>query len=261
MKNIHYRSLATLLGIALSTAACGSSGDSSASVLIEASEGGVIVLDDDVARLEIPANALSEDTEITVSLASSSEFAALASARDRILVIEPDGVPLGLPATVMLAPGGALIAVDEVVSIAQLVDGSWVVPDGAAAARSETGERVTAAISVLAPVAVVVRDPVVEGQAGRIEGWVLNYDDEQPLPDVTFRLRDVGGAELGVAVSDDDGGFAFEDVPVGTLTVHADVAASDNCTGEPVDHTVAVAVGQASYVTWVFQPGPCPDAS
>src|SRR5687767_3963998 len=97
--------------------ACGGDGAGSASMVVTAAEGGTVQVSGEETRLEIPPGALAEDTEIVLSIASLSDYPALEHGRDRVLVIEPDGLVLSAPAELLFDPGAPDIASDDLVSI------------------------------------------------------------------------------------------------------------------------------------------------
>ncbi len=251
---ISLASLITSFGLA---SGCGGGGDDdSSSMLISADDGGSVQIDGTEVSIEIPANALSEDTEVTLSLARLSDFGPLDDARDKVLVIAPDGLQLFAPATVMLDPGDPAINTDQLLSIKQFtggVDGGWVSPE-VSTAELHSGGLVTATIIQFAPVALVVKDPPVA--SGTIAGSVLHIYTEEPLEGITFELLDDGTA-IDSDVSDSEGVFGFSEVPVGTYTVHADVAEEENCFNDPVDKEAVVTDQQTTNVFFGFVPGPC----
>jgi hypothetical protein len=242
----------TRLALALSLlAACGGGGGSTTQ-RIPAAQGGTVSLDD--TRLDIPANALGEDTDVSIEIAALADFGALADARDRVLVIEPAGTTLAVPATITLDPGAPAIEQDQLVSIAQFVDGAWVTV-AESGAEVGSGGLVTANIDLFAPTAVVVRD-APQGPTGTIAGTVFHLYTEQPLPGIEFELRD-GQSVLGTATSDAAGQFEFADVPVGPYTVHSNIDPADNCFDDPVDKDATVSENETVEVFFGFVPGPC----
>ena len=238
------------------TTACGGSGDDETSDLITVDEGGSIEIEGTETRIDIPANALAEDTEITISLAELSDFAALDDARNTVLVIAPDGLVLSAPATLTLDPGEPAVTGDQLLSIRQFrsgVDGGWVSPE-VSAAQLHSGGLVTASIIQFAPTALVVKDPPVA--SGTIAGMVLHIYTEAPLSGITFELEQ-GGSVVDTAVSDAEGKFTFSSVAVGTYNVHADVSADENCYSDPVDKEAVVTDQNTTDVFFGFVPGPC----
>jgi len=250
--------LATLITSLAFAAACGGGGgdDDSNTALITADDGGSIQIEGTEVRIDIPANALSEDTEVTLSVAALDDFGPLDDARDAVLVIAPDGLQLSSPATVTLDPGEPAITGDQLLSIRQFtggVDGGWVSPEVSSAAL-HSGGMVSASIIQFAPVALVVKDPPVA--AGTISGSVLHIYTEEPLEGITFDLMQ-GATVLDSDVSDSEGAFGFAEVAVGTYTVHAGVTEEENCFSDPVDKEVVVTDQQTADVFFGFVPGPC----
>jgi hypothetical protein len=236
--------------------ACGGSGDDESSDLITVDEGGSIEIEGTDTRIDIPANALGEDTEITISLAELGDFAALDNARNSVLVIAPDGLVLSAPATITLDPGEPAVTGDQLLSIRQFrsgVDGGWVSPE-VSAAELHSGGLVSASIIQFAPIALVVKDAPVE--SGTVAGTVLHIYTEAPLSGITFELEQ-GDSVIDTTVSDADGMFGFSEVAVGTYNVHADVSADENCYSDPVDKDAVVTDQNTTNVFFGFVPGPC----
>jgi hypothetical protein len=223
-------------------------------VIIRADEGGTVDMQGDETSLSIPANALSEDTEIGIEYGSLSDYPTLENARQRVLVMTPAGTSLSTPATVLMDPGSPPIGADKVVKVVQYVDGGWY---GTQSAEVVSGGLVSASVSLLAPLAIVVEDPPIQ-PTGAISGTVMHIYTEQPLEGITFHLLS-GTNEIDTAVSDADGRFEFDNVPVGTYTVHADVTEEENCYGDPVDKEAVVTEDQTTDVWFGFVPGPCYD--
>ncbi len=238
------------------TSACGGSGDDESSGMITVDEGGSIEIEGTDTSIDIPANALGEDTEITISLAELGDFAALESGRNAVLVIAPDGLVLSAPATITIDPGAPAVTGDQLLSIRQFrsgVDGGWVSPE-LSTAELHSGGLVTASIIQFAPTALVVKDPLVA--SGTIAGTVLHIYTEAPLSGITFELEQ-DGSVIATAVSDNDGKFGFAEVAVGTYNVHADVSADENCYSDPVDKDAVVTDQNTTNVFFGFVPGPC----
>lgn len=105
--------------------ACSDNGEPNGNaVLIIAAQGGSVAMDGDETGISIPANALTTDTEISISYGSLSDFGVLDNGLPRVLVMEPAGTTLQTPATVLLDPG-SVIGTDKVVSVRQWMDGGW----------------------------------------------------------------------------------------------------------------------------------------
>lgn len=236
-------------------AACGGgSGDDSATSLITASEGGSIEIPGTDTRVDFPADALAEDTEITILLGGLADYGAADDARERVLVFSPDGIALNQPASLKLDPGGAAIEATEQVSILQFVDGGWYPPE-VASAEVGSGGLVTASVAVLAPVAVVVKQ-APQGPTGSIRGAVFHLYTEAPLEGISFELQ-AAGTVVGTATSDAAGGFVFENVEVGTYTVHSTIAPENNCYNDAVDKDATVIEDEIAQIYFGFVPGPC----
>jgi len=245
--------LAFLFPIALAVAACGGAGgdDDSATVLITAAEGGSIEIDGTDTRVVIPADALGEDTEITISMGHLADYGAADDARDGVLVFSPDGIVLSRPAEITLNPGDPAVDGTELVSILQFVDGGWYPPEVSSAAIG-SGGLVGASVSVLAPVAVVIKE-APQGPTGSIRGGVLHIYTEAPLAGIGFELKK-DGVVLGTATSDTAGAFRFDGIGVGAYTVHSTIDSADNCYGDPVDKDATVTEDSITDVYFGFVP-------
>lgn len=234
-------------------AGCGDDdgGNGTNGVLITAAQGGTVSMETDETSINIPPNALSEDTMISIEYGSLSEYGSLENARERVLEIAPEGLVLGSPASVLIDPGQPAISGGQIVTVVQFIDGGWSAEKPATVV---SGGLVSASISVLAPLAVVVTTPT--GPTGTISGTVIHFYTEMPLEGITFKLMS-GAEELASATSDASGLFQFEEVPVGTYTVHADVTEDQNCYDDPVDKEAVVTEDQTTNVYFGFVPGPC----
>jgi len=244
--------LSSVLTLAL--AACGSSGGESATALITASEGGALQIDGTETRVDIPADALAEDTEITISMGHLADFGTAADARDDVLVFSPDGIVLSKPASVTLSPGDPAIEAGQLVSILQYVDGGWYPPE-VSSAEVGSGGVVHAAVTLLAPIAIVVKD-APQGPTGSVRGSVFHIYTEEPLEGIGFELR-ADGQVVGTATSNAEGRFLFDDVGVGVYTVHSTIAPENNCYNDAVDKEATVTEDQTTDISFGFVPGPC----
>ena len=105
--------------------ACGSSGDDPTEVteLITTSEGGTLDLGE--ATVEIPANALSEDTEITLSFGSVADFGPLENARSVVVVFDPPST-LSEMAQITIDPGTPAATPNQYAILYQYGDGEWI---------------------------------------------------------------------------------------------------------------------------------------
>jgi hypothetical protein len=224
-------------------------------VMIHAATGGTVAMESDETSLNIPAGSLAIDTEITLSYGELSDYGALANARSRVLVMEPAGTTLSSPAAVLIDPGTPAIGATQTVTVYQWVagvDGGWSNPREAQVVSMGL---VSTSVTYLAPLAIVVEDPVV-GPTGTISGSVFHIYTEQPLEGMSFTLLS-GATEVDTAVSDAQGGFLFTEVPVGTYTVHSEITEADNCFGDPVDKEAVVTEDATTDVFFGFVPPPC----
>jgi hypothetical protein len=224
-------------------------------VMILAATGGTVAMKGDETSLSIPANALAADTEVTLSYGELSDYGALTDARSRVVVLEPAGTLLSSPASLLIDPGAPAIGAEQIVTVYQWVDGvdgGWSSPR---AAEVVSLGLVSTTVNRLAPLAIVVEDPVA-GPTGTISGMVIHMYTEQPLEGMSFTLLS-GATEVDSAVSDAQGGFEFTEVPVGTYTVHSEISEADNCFDDAVDKEAVVTADTDTEVFFAFVPPPC----
>ena len=214
--------LSTLGLVAVTAVACSNArngGGGSASDVVVAVEGGTVAAN--ANQIEIPANALSEDTEVSLIVDSITSFPALEGAQNTVLRIEPEGQVLEVPATVTIAAGLASDVAAERVTVSQLynVDGvmSWRQIE---TAISVVGGNVTASVSRFAPLAVVVASAVVTPGGNAIEGTVA-WGDGSPVDSAPVELWQ-GESKLTETTTDAEGGFGFADLTAGTYSVRID---------------------------------------
>ena len=134
--------------------ACGSDSPSETTQIISASEGATI----DVANatIEIPANAVAQDTEVTVTVGSVADYEPLDNARDVVIEFEPF-VVLEASASITIDVGSPAPAENEFAFLSQFIDGVWIGVDSSTVIDSDGN--VQSAINRLAPTAVVVSLP------------------------------------------------------------------------------------------------------
>ncbi len=134
-------------------AACGG-GDDEGSGLVTVDEGGTIEVGS--TTIEIPPNALDEDTEVAVSYAPLSDYGALDNGRDRVLVFEP-ALSLTETATITIDPGSPKPAAQQhYATLYQFSDGDWRGVD--ASTIIDADGNVQSGVRWLGPTAVVVVD-------------------------------------------------------------------------------------------------------
>lgn len=252
LKTLSGVSALTLALVMTLAAGCGDSGEPSGdAVLITAAQGGTVSMNGDETAISIPANALAADTEIAISYGSLADYGALDNGLSRVLVLEPAGTALEIPASVLVDPG-VTIGADQTVSVRQWMDGGWY---GTQSAEVVSGGLVSTTVSYLAPLAIVVQD-APQGPIGTISGMVMHYYTEAPLEGISFDLLD-GTTVVDSAVSDAAGTFSFSDVPVGSYVVRANVDPADNCYSDPTEKDAVVTEDQDTDVFFGFVPGPC----
>ncbi len=243
--------LALVVGVSGLTA-CKDNGEPSGNtVLITASQGGTVSMDGDETTLSIPANALAADTEIAVSYGSLADYGALENGLTRVLVLEPGGTALEVPATLLLDPG-TTIGADKVVSVRQWMDGGWY---GTQQAQVVSGGLVSTTVSYLAPLAVVVEDATV-GPTGTVSGSILHLYTEAPFEGISLDLL-YADYVVDTAVTDAAGHYSFTEVPTGTYVLRANVDAFDNCYNDPTEKDAHVSEDQTTDIFFGFVPGPC----
>jgi hypothetical protein len=245
------KQLSPLLACALLTACGGGTDSESTSAIITASEGGTLALEGSETSLTFPAGAVATDIEVSLDMGTLSDYAEHEGALTNIVVLGPS-MNLESPASLRIDLDGQ-IEPDARLHIVQYTDGVWIRPEVGAIEVGSGGVGVTS-IFRLAPTAIVVES--VQASTGRIEGQALHIYTEEPLPGIEFKLI-VNDSVAGTATSGDDGSFAFENVPTGTVVVDAQVDAGQNCYNDPTSKDVDVTEAEAVRVFFGFVPGPC----
>ena len=222
--------------------------------LIKAKEGGMVKASGSEDLIVIPANALSNDTEITLSVGQLANYPKLENGREKVTLIEPAGVVLAAKATIIIDLGQPAITASQIASVVQLIDDEWqpLELDPGIDVREGT---IAALTSLFAPTAVVVKD--VASDSGSILGSVKHIYTGDPLPGIRFELWNDGVAALATTESDAKGTFRFADIPVGWYSVIAIIADADNCFHDPTVKEAVVAKDQTTDVAFAFVPGPC----
>lgn len=242
------RKLVLWVGLALGVAAC-ADGDGSGESLtvISATEGGTLTVEDGAAVLEFPPDSVTEDVEVVVAFADAASFAPLEGAR-RAVSIEPAGLALRAPARITIRPGDPPIQDDQIVSMAQFQSGRWTaIEAGFDDARAVQGQ-----IRQLAAIAVVVED-IPEGPTGRIVGSVID-SQERPVGGLQVDLTDLAGSVVTGTRTGDDGGFAFDGVPVGSYKLRPERSEA-GCASQ---QTVSVREAQTAEVLLFLSGEFCP---
>jgi hypothetical protein len=90
-------------------------------------------------------------------------------------------------------------------------------------------------------------DPVDPGEFGNLSGRVLSTLGDEPLAGVTISVEGTSRTTM----TEEDGTYTFEDVPVGTYTIMARVA---NFVVE-METDVAIATGSPASIDFVLEPG------
>lgn len=164
-------------------------------------------------QVVIPAMSLAADTEVTLSTAPAAGFPALANARPEVLVMEPEGTTLSVPAAVTIHADFVAAAATDTVSIHQLsmVDGTRWVP--IESTRSSSGD-VTVSVTQLAPLAVVV---VPSAGAGGVHG-LLHWGDGSVVAAAPVQLMQ-GTTLVASTTTDTAGAYAFDGLATGAYHV------------------------------------------
>lgn len=141
-----------LLSIAL--VACGSDAPDETTEIITVADGATIEVAN--ATIEVPANAVSADTEVTVSIGSIADYQQLADARDLVIEFDPP-MALESSASIEIDIGDPAPLATDFAQLHQFTDGVWIGVD-VSTIIDEDG-RVHSAINLLAPTAVVITTP------------------------------------------------------------------------------------------------------
>lgn len=201
----------------------------SAGGTIVASEGGSVTADSHAVT--IPAGSLAADTEVTLSTAPASDYPALAGSLASVLLLEPEGTVLELPASVVIEDGFLGVGSEASVSVWQLsrVDGERWTP--IESSRDAGSGDVTVSVTRFAPLAVTV----TEAPSGSSIVGTLSWGDGTPVDGAPVQLAQ-GGSVLTTATTGADGSFAFADLTPGDYQLVVDYECM-------LEETVTVAAG------------------
>jgi hypothetical protein len=257
MARTHLASIVlTLCAVALATAGCGGdrtgTSPTGGSTLIKADEGGSVLVDGTETSLAIPANALTADTEVVLSVESPSGYPAAEGLRE-VIAMSPAGTDLVAPASLGWQPSGAALTGSESLSLLRFTDGGWL-PVEASVSVGSGGIALTT-ITRLETYGLRVSTPIAG--AGQIVGSVRHIYTGDPLPGISFTLYDNLENVIGTATSGTDGSFSFTEVPSGSYFIIAEVLPADNCFSDPTTKETAVSAGETAEVKFGFVPGPC----
>lgn len=214
--------------------ACGGTDAPSTTVEISAAEGGTISLGSKESKLEIPAAALAEDTEVTLKVADRSTLPALDNMAEA-LQIEPAGTVLSTSANLTIELATAP-AEGQPVAVHQLLDGVWVDLGSIVV----TGKLVQASIAVFGPVAVtVVPKDVPPGDGNRIVGKAT-WGDGSVASSLPIELW-TNDRKLTETLTDAEGKYSFVDLTPGSYGIVLTPMAE--C---PANYTVTVSADKAT---------------
>lgn len=220
-----------LTAAALFTGGCG---DTRASSVIVATEGGTVVVDS--TQVVIPAGSLVADTEVAVMVGGVGELPALEGLRT-VVRLEPEGTALETPASVVVS-GDTIAAADgQVVGAWQIVDGGWAPREHAV--DPVTGD-VTVPVTYFSPVGITVRDAPA---GGTIEG-TLAWGTGELVAAAPVQLY-LGDALVAETTTGTNGDFSFTGLDSGTYRVHVEY----ECT---IDENVGVAAGMTQTLALVL---------
>jgi hypothetical protein len=165
------------------------------------------------ASLDIPQNALANDTEVTIRIAPPSDYPDLERPRSNVLVLEPEGTILTMPASVSLAAslGDGNVSVVQYLS----VRGTQIWQPLTSGVMFGA-ESVSVAVSQFAPLAVVGNE-VTTGGTGAIEGTV-RWSDGSGAPGAEIDLLQEQTV-VAQTIGDDAGAFGFSNLAAGTYTI------------------------------------------
>ena len=109
---------------------------------ITAAEGGTVATSDNSASIDIPADALAEDTEITIEAKSTAGMPDEDNLGSAAYEFGPDGTEFSVPVTIALALDGEVPADMEAV-LAVLEDGAWSPIEGSSLSGGKVSGDVT----------------------------------------------------------------------------------------------------------------------
>jgi hypothetical protein len=237
--------------LAIAAIACGDDRTVGATV-IKATEGGTVRIGSSETRLEVPPNSLGMDTEIVATLDTPASYPAIEGLRE-VLVLEPAGTALEIPATLVWKPSGDALDGTEELALRELVDGAWAPLDVSVGVGS--GGLATTTVGRLGTLGLTVRPAPVGG--GTISGTVRHIYTEEPLAGVSFTLYTATETMVGTAVSGADGTFSFSGLAAGSYLVVANVTEEENCFGDPTTRSVEVSEGGTANVSFAFVLNDC----
>lgn len=206
--------LASLLAASLAFLGCDDSRTSSGP--IRASEGGTVIAASHT--VDIPANALASDTEVTLETAPASGYPALEGSLAEVLRIEPEGTVLEVPASLTIHGSFVGAASAASVTVRQLtsVDGVSLWSPIESARDAASGD-LTVSVTRFAPLAVVVS----ETPSGAAITGTLRWGDGSPVDGAPVELHQ-GGSLLTTATTDAAGTFSFADLTPGAYELSID---------------------------------------
>lgn len=109
---------------------------------VTAAQGGTVATADNSASIDIPANALADDTEITIETKSTEGMPDEDNLGSAAYAFGPDGTEFSAPVTIALAFDGEVPADMEAV-LAVLEDDAWVPVEGSSLSGGKVSGEVT----------------------------------------------------------------------------------------------------------------------
>lgn len=197
----------------MAIAGCSSgTGPGSGSELITAAEGGSITLGGG-AVVTIAPGALAEDTDVSVSFETLSDFGPLDDALNEVAVLEPAGTVLESPATIVFTPS-ASFDVSSRARLYQFFDGAWVRPEvGSVELRSDG--TIAASVSWFAPTAVTIEEIADPPPLAATTVQVTVVADGAAAAGIPVQLWTAFEEMIGTEMTDAAGVVRFADVSAG----------------------------------------------
>ena len=148
-----------------------------------------------------------------MSTGAIADLPALEGANAEVLLLEPRGTILEIPAAVTLDAGFVNATAEQTVHVHQLVEVDGVAWVRLESARGADGS-VTTAVDRLAPIAVVVSDPAAGGSIAGTIAW----GSGEPASGAPIALMQ-GETEVATTTADAAGAFSFTGLASGSYAL------------------------------------------
>ena len=226
------------------TGSSGSPQRATATQTVSSSQGASVAVDDGRASIEIAPNALAQDTEVTLSVAPASDYQGLGDTMGSVVILEPAGTHLSVPANLQIDAGGRQLQQSEIAQVVRMVDGEWA-PLGESGIVIVNG-KVRVEVSDFTPVAVRVTAPTGSVQVGVYDRF------ERTLSNVPVELLS-GETVLSSGQTGSEGSVTLDNIRLGMVTVK--VTPPLNCANDPTEQEVTVTANQTAHQFFMFDVG------